>query len=171
MKLKIFNLKNTNSTNDFAIKKIKQGLNNGIVVTDRQTKGRGRYGNKWVSLKDNLFVSIFYKTNKKLNFKKITRLNCLKIKRVLSKFVKVKIRIKPPNDLFIQKKKICGILQETINFKGSTFIIIGIGINIRQSPDIKNYPTTHLSIYNDKINKMIIFKNIKKCYEDELICI
>ena len=171
MKLSTFYLKTTNSTNDVAIKKIKQGLNNGIVISQIQKKGRGRYGSKWVSLKGNLFLSIFYKVNKKFNLKKITRFHCLKIKKILSKFVNMKIKIKPPNDLLIDKKKFCGILQEIINFKGNRFIIVGIGINIRQSPNIKNYPTTHLSIYNDKINKMIIFKKIKKCYESELICI
>ena len=55
MKLSTFYLKTTNSTNDVAIKKIKQGLNNGIVISRIQKKGRGRYGSKWVSLKGNLF--------------------------------------------------------------------------------------------------------------------
>ena len=171
MKLSTFYLKTATSTNDIAIKKIRQGKDRGIIITQTQKKGRGRYGKKWVSLKGNLFVSIFYKINKKINLKKITKINCIKIRKILSKFVNVNIKIKPPNDLLICKKKICGILQEIVKFKGNTFIIIGIGINIQQSPNIKNYPTTHLSVYNDKITKMTIFKKIKKCYENELICI
>ena len=171
MKLSTFYLKTATSTNDIAIKKIRQGKDRGIIITQTQKKGRGRYGKKWVSLKGNLFVSIFYKINKKINLKKITKINCIKIRKILSKFVNVNIKIKPPNDLLIGKKKICGILQEIVKFKGNTFVIIGIGINIKQSPNIKNYPTTHLSVYNGKITKMTIFKKIKKCYENELICI
>ena len=105
MKLSTYYLKTTTSTNDVAIKKIREGKDRGIIISQTQKKGRGRYGNKWVSLKGNLFVSIFYKINKKLNLKKITRLNCIKIKKILSKFVNVKIKIKPPNDLLIDKKK------------------------------------------------------------------
>ena len=49
MKLKKYQLKRTKSTNDVAVKKIKAGINNGIVITETQTKGRGQYGNKWIS--------------------------------------------------------------------------------------------------------------------------
>ena len=66
MNLKVFHLKIVNSTNDFAIRKIKQGKKKGIVISDNQKKGRGRYGNKWISLSGNLFISIFYKLNKKI---------------------------------------------------------------------------------------------------------
>ena len=59
MNLKVFHLKIVNSTNDFAIRKIKQGKKKGIVISDNQKKGRGRYGNKWISLSGNLFISIF----------------------------------------------------------------------------------------------------------------
>ena len=53
--------------------------------------------------------------------------------------------IKSPNDLLINKKKISGILQETISkFQVKEFIIVGIGINLIKSPKIKNYPTTNL---------------------------
>ena len=56
MKLKKINLKIANSTNDVAIKKIKSGLCSGIVISQKQKKGRGRYGKKWISYNGNLFV-------------------------------------------------------------------------------------------------------------------
>ena len=59
MKLKKYFFKTVTSTNDIAIKKIKQGISEGIVIAKKQTKGRGRYGNKWIYLKNNLFMSIF----------------------------------------------------------------------------------------------------------------
>ena len=63
MKLKKYQLKRTKSTNDVAVKKIKAGINNGIVITETQTKGRGQYGNKWISFKGNLLMSIFFEIN------------------------------------------------------------------------------------------------------------
>ena len=171
MNLKTFKLKIVNSTNDVAIRKIKKGKKNGIIIANSQKKGRGRHGNKWISLNGNLFISIFYRLNKKISLKKFTKKNCLLIKNILSKFIKEKIQIKLPNDLVIKNKKFCGILQETIFYKNNKYVIIGIGINIHKNPNIKNNPTTSLLKYNNKINKMIIFKNIKKCYEKELLCI
>ena len=72
MNLKVFHLKIVNSTNDFAIRKIKQGEKKGIVISDNQKKGKGRHGNKWISLSGNLFISIFYRLNKKISIDKFT---------------------------------------------------------------------------------------------------
>ena len=59
MKLKKFNFKIVNSTNDLAIKIIKNTNNKlGIVIAEKQKKGRGQYGKKWTSFKGNLFISI-----------------------------------------------------------------------------------------------------------------
>tara|TARA_B100000579_G_C22755448_1_gene816195 strand:+ start:658 stop:1173 length:516 start_codon:yes stop_codon:yes gene_type:complete len=171
MYLKKFFFKSTNSTNDEAIKKIKQGDEKGIIIAEKQKKGRGRYGNKWISIKGNLFISIFFNIKKNKSLTKITKKNCILLKKTFNKFINKEIQIKPPNDLLIDKKKFCGILQETINFKEKKFIIIGIGVNLYKSPNINNYPTTHLSNYNEKINKIAIFKKIKKCYENEYLCI
>jgi BirA family biotin operon repressor/biotin-[acetyl-CoA-carboxylase] ligase len=105
MKFKKFFYKRVNSTNDLAIKKIKTGATQGIIVADYQKKGRGQYGKKWLSFKGNLFITIFFKIKKNINIKKITFLNCKIIKKILLKYIKKKISIKPPNDLLINKKK------------------------------------------------------------------
>ena len=49
-----------------------------------------------------------------------------------------------PNDLLLNNKKICGILQETTIFNKYKYIIVGIGINLVKNPKIKNYPTTNI---------------------------
>ena len=65
MKLKKYRYKIVNSTNDLAIQIIKNTNNkSGIVIANKQKKGRGQYGNKWTSFKGNLFVSIFFPTDK-----------------------------------------------------------------------------------------------------------
>ena len=168
MKLKKFNFKIINSTNDLAIKIIKNtNIESGIVIAEKQIKGRGQYGNKWISYKGNLFVSIFFPISKiKLSLKDMTKINCLLVKKTISKFYKGKILIKNPNDLLIKKKKVSGILQETISKSDKLFIVVGIGINLIKSPNIKSYPSTNLyDLTNTKINNYKMALNLKKIYE------
>ena len=168
MKLKKFNFKTVNSTNDLAIRTIKYTKNqSGIIVAEKQKKGRGQYGKKWISYKGNLFVSIFFPINEtKLSTHKLTKVNCLLVKKLISIFYKGKISIKNPNDLLINKKKISGILQEILSESGKKFIIIGIGVNLVKSPNIKNYKTTNLfDLTNVKISPNNSVLKLKKIYE------
>ena len=146
MKLKKFNFKIINSTNDLAIRIIKNTNNkSGIVIAEKQKKGRGQYGKKWTSIKGNLFVSIFFQLNKgQLSMKDLTKINCFLVKKLLSNFYKGKITIKKPNDLLVNNMKISGILQEILTKSDEKFIVIGVGINLIKSPTIKNYLTTNL---------------------------
>ena len=168
MKLKNFNFKIVNSTNDLAIKIIKNTNNkSGIIIAEKQKKGRGQYGRKWASFKGNLFVSIFFPIdNINLSLRNITKVNCLLVKKLLSEFYKGKISIKKPNDLLINNKKISGILQETLSKSGKKFIIVGIGINLVKSPFIKNYLTTNfLDLTGAEITPFNAILKLKKIYE------
>jgi len=168
MKLKKFNFKIINSTNDQAFQIIKNTNNkSGIVIAEKQKRGRGQYGKKWTSFKGNLFVSIFFQVNMvKLPLKNLTKINCLLVKKLLSNFYKGKITIRKPNDLLINKMKISGILQETLSKSGETFIIVGIGINLIKSPLIKNYLTTNLfDLIGVKITPNNAALKIIKIYE------
>jgi len=168
MRLKKFNFKIINSTNDLAIRIIKNTNNrSGIVIAEKQKKGRGKHGKKWTSFKGNLFVSVFFPIDKiKLSLKQLTKVNCLLVKKLLSSFYKDKISIKNPNDLLINNMKISGILQEILPKSDETFIIVGIGVNLIKSPNIKNYPTTNLlDLINVKINNNNAALKLKKIYE------
>jgi len=168
MKLKKFNFKTVNSTNDLAIQIIKNTNNkSGIVIAEKQKKGRGQYGKRWTSFKGNLFVSIFFQVNKlQLSLKDLTKVNCFLVKKLLSNFYKGKITIKNPNDLLINNMKISGILQETLSKSGVTFIIVGIGINLIKSPTIKNYLTSNLlDLTGIKITPTNAALKLKKIYE------
>ena len=112
MSFKKFFYKKVNSTNDLAIKKIKTGIIKGIIIAEYQKKGRGQQGKKWLSFNGNIFMTIFFKIKENINIKKITNLNCKIIRKVLFQYINRTITIKPPNDLLVGKKKICGILQE-----------------------------------------------------------
>tara|TARA_B100001250_G_C19736834_1_gene761143 strand:+ start:288 stop:803 length:516 start_codon:yes stop_codon:yes gene_type:complete len=169
MKLKEYLFKSVTSTNDIAIKKIKKGISSGLIVAKKQTKGRGRYGNKWIYLKNNLFMSVFFNLNNNIGLKKLTYISCKIVKISLLKLLNKKIMIKRPNDLLIDNKKICGILQEIVFFKKKKFVIIGIGINIDRSPIIDNYPTSYINFFSKKkITSFKIYNEIKKNFENYL---
>ena len=169
MKLKKYLYKKVESTNNVALRLIKQGNQRGIILTDEQTKGKGQRKNKWISIKGNLFLSVFFEISKKISLSKIINLNLKIIKKIIYKKINTLILIKKPNDILINKKKVCGILQETIFREGRKYLIVGIGINVSNSPKINNYPTTFLNNYtNTKLNRLELFKEIKFLYEKNL---
>jgi BirA family biotin operon repressor/biotin-[acetyl-CoA-carboxylase] ligase len=141
-----------------------------MISSESQNNGRGQYGKKWISFKGNLFVSFFFKLdNLKISFKQLTKLNCLLVRKILSTYYKKKIIYKKPNDLLIDKKKICGILQETLIKLDKKYLIVGVGINLIKSPYIKNYPTTNLKeLLNKKVSKIKIENQLKKIFELKL---
>ena len=171
MKLKKFKFKIVKSTNDTAIRLIKRKkFRSGMVVAESQLKGKGQYGRKWISHKGNLFVSFFHELSlSKKSISTITKINCLLIKKLLSKYTKKKITFKRPNDLLVDKKKISGILQEIIYFSNKVFLITGIGINVSKNPIIKNYPATNMCELTEKsINKAKVENNLKQLFEKNL---
>ena len=168
MKLKQFNFKKVKSTNLTAIRLIKSSKNEfGMVISEAQSKGKGQYGRKWISYKGNIFLSFFYKLeNINLSINSLTKINCFLVKDVISKYYKKKITFKLPNDLLINKKKICGILQEKIEKSKKTYLIVGIGFNLVKNPNIPNYSATNLfKVTNQKINKKKFVKELKITFE------
>ena len=107
MKFQKFKFKKVKSTNDTAIRIIKNSnCKYGMVISDIQTMGRGQYGKKWISCKGNLFVSFFHELkNIDLSLGQITKINCLLVKKLLTNYYKKNIIFKKPNDLLIKKKK------------------------------------------------------------------
>ena len=172
MKIKKFNYKYVNSTNDIAINLIKKKNHKvGFVLTEKQKKGRGQRGKKWISYNGNLHASVFFSLeNTNLTLKQLTIINTNLIIKFISFYYKKKINVKLPNDILINKKKVCGILQETIQKNGINYLIVGIGLNLLKSPNIQGYPTTNLyELTKTKINVnkaskqlMLIYKSFLK---------
>jgi len=171
MKFKVFKFNKVKSTNNTAIKIIKtSNVDYGMIVSENQSNGKGQYGKKWISYKGNLFVSFFFNLeNFNINLNKFTKLNCLLVKKILTSYYKKKIIFKKPNDLLINKKKICGILQETLIKLNKKYLIVGVGINLIKSPLIKNYPTTNLyELLGKKVSKRKVIDELKKIFELKL---
>ena len=170
MKFEIFKFKNVTSTNDAAIDLIKnEKKNSGCVSAEIQTKGRGTRGKKWISKKGNFFCSIFFQLkNHYPSFKEFSIINPIIISEVIKKFCNKKISIKSPNDVLVNRKKICGILQEIITLDKNKYLIIGIGINIDSSPIINGeYEATNIYYESNKkptIEELI--QNLTFFYEE-----
>lgn len=139
-------LQETESTNSYLKNLLKQRVlpEGSFVIADFQTVGRGQMGNSWFSSKgDNLLFSLLIcpKTVEASEQFIISRIASLAIKNTLDQFTD-DIRIKWPNDIYWQDKKIAGILIEN-NLQGIAIenSIVGIGVNINQQifpPDLPN---------------------------------
>ena len=154
MKFEILKFESVTSTNDVAIDLIKKKeKETGCIYAGTQTKGRGTQGKKWVSEMGNLFGSIFFPLKKNYpSFSEFSMINPVIISEVIKKFCKKKkISFKWPNDVFVDGRKICGILQELITSNDKKFLIIGIGINIVSNPNINtNYEATNIFLETKK---------------------
>ena len=86
MKFKVFRFKKVESTNNSAIRIIKNSnVNYGMIISNEQKKGRGQYGKKWISYNGNLFVSFFFRLNNlNSSLKQITKINCLLVMKLIS---------------------------------------------------------------------------------------
>ena len=168
MKIKIKKYKKVKSTNDIALRLIKKNYSEPtLIISEKQTNGRGRAGKKWISKKGNIFLSLFFKFNqRKINFKQFAILNAFLIKKVISKIISTNVTVKWPNDLLYNKKKFCGILQEVIKFDNFDYLIVGIGLNTNIVPQNKGFKSTSLkNILKKKINNQKILNNIVVAYE------
>jgi BirA family biotin operon repressor/biotin-[acetyl-CoA-carboxylase] ligase len=162
MKFKIFKYKTVNSTNEKAIELIKKKkYENGFVYALSQKKGKGRYGRRWISKKGNFFGSIFFHLKKNYpTVEEFSLINPILNIDILSKYCgRKKTFFKLPNDIYINKKKICGILQEVIIKEQKKYLIVGIGINLFSNPKIKNNPSTNIYRETKKKPKLLEIVN------------
>ncbi len=171
MIIKQFKFKLVGSTNNVAINLIKhKKLKVGAILAERQNKGRGQRGKKWISYKGNFFASFFYSLEKiNLSLQQLTLINAKLTKKIISRYYRNNVKIKLPNDILINEKKICGILQETIEMNGIKFLIVGIGLNLIKSPNISSYPTTNLyELTKKKISANSVFDEFLFIYKNFL---
>ena len=129
-----------NSTLSIALDKQRQINDKGkIVITDNQTSGKGTHGKQWISTayKDLTFSIIL--GNKNSFGQKLIDECCLAMVHVLSLYG-LKADIKYPNDIYINNKKIVGILLSNIQSQGENkpYQALSIGMNVNSEIDIKS---------------------------------
>ncbi|KZX10717.1 biotin--[acetyl-CoA-carboxylase] ligase [Methanobrevibacter filiformis] len=134
----IFYFKEVNSTNSVAKFLAKNGTDDGaVVLSEVQLNGKGRRGKKWESPSGGVWLSIILKP--KISPSKASLIT-LATGVVVAKTLKamgVDAKIKWPNDILINNKKVCGILTEAhANYKSVDYVIVGIGIDTNLNLDI-----------------------------------
>ncbi|GBL06130.1 bifunctional biotin--[acetyl-CoA-carboxylase] ligase/biotin operon repressor BirA [Glaciecola sp. KUL10] len=128
------------STNDY-IKDHLSNLSSGFCcIAEAQTKGRGRRGRTWVSpYGANIYLSMNWKFSG--GYQSIAGLSLLiglSINRTLNDIGINSAKLKWPNDVYINSKKLAGILVEVEGqVGGDTHAIIGLGLNVSMPTDTK----------------------------------
>jgi BirA family transcriptional regulator, biotin operon repressor / biotin---[acetyl-CoA-carboxylase] ligase len=127
--------KNLSSTQEYARGLISMNgmtrLNGYVIISDRQQNGTGRYGNMWISPKGGIWLSIILCS--KLHPSRIALFSfcaSIAVSEAIEICTGIKSRLKWPNDVMIQGKKVSGILVDaSVDADSIEHIIIGIGVN------------------------------------------
>ena len=134
----LLHLEETESTNTLALHHEELLQRDGlIIVSDRQTAGRGRRGRTWCShIEGNLYCSFILhdRPGKRPLLPYITLIMGIALERTVSSKVQEEVSIKWPNDILICGKKAAGILVETRDMGQYHAMVLGIGVNLRGSP-------------------------------------
>ncbi len=149
---KIYHFTKVTSTNYVGRKLGLKGAEEGtIVISEIQSRGRGRLGRKWFSPEGGIWFSVILRP--KMNPKdapKITFALSLAMAKAINDMLRLKVKIRWPNDVLVNNKKVCGILTELYSKSGDAidFIVSGVGINannnVRSFPRALNESATSL---------------------------
>ena len=148
MKFTILRFDEIDSTNTEALNQAKRGAAEGLCVAARQqTAGRGRKGRVWVSEKDaGIYFSLVLRPKIEMRFLPlITLMAAVAAHDALETLYKIDCDIKWVNDIHVAGKKICGILAETTDTANGLAVVVGIGINLKQTnfpPEISETATS-----------------------------
>jgi BirA family biotin operon repressor/biotin-[acetyl-CoA-carboxylase] ligase len=130
---KILRFDSIDSTNLEALRQAKVGAREGVCIVAReQTAGRGRLDRKWHSPKDaGIYFSIILRPQLAMSlWPLLTFMAALAVLDALLKSCGLRADIKWPNDIYVDEKKLCGILSETVESPIGPAAIVGIGINL-----------------------------------------
>lgn len=148
----------TDSTNqriyDFAEKGREEGL---LAVAEEQTGGKGRRGRSWVSPPGTgIWMSLLLRPKvEPQKASMVTIVAALAMTKAMEKITGMEIRIKWPNDVVLNGKKVCGILTEmSAELEEIHYIIVGIGINANTESFPEDIQDRATSIYLESGKKV-----------------
>ncbi len=144
--MNILRLPQTKSTNSYAVSLLSQQRppEGYVVITDNQTQGKGLETNSWESeVGKNLTFSIIlypdFAAEQQFTLNKAISLGIYDF--LQNKIGKVKVSVKWPNDIYLDDKKVCGILiQNSLIGNRFDYTIVGIGLNVNQSIFLSDAP-------------------------------
>jgi BirA family biotin operon repressor/biotin-[acetyl-CoA-carboxylase] ligase len=134
---RIIVLESTGSTNDFLLQMLSPELPEGFVVfAEQQTAGRGQRGHRWESAAHRgLWFSILLRPKVPIvESARLTNWAARAVVTTIHNETGLEPRIKLPNDVYIEERKVAGVLVETKAGRGTEWTAIaGIGVNVNQA--------------------------------------
>jgi BirA family biotin operon repressor/biotin-[acetyl-CoA-carboxylase] ligase len=132
---RVYHYKRISSTQQLAISFAETNISNEngtVILADEQYDGKGRGNKKWISPKGGLWISLIIKPKIELNkIHILSMIAAISVCEIINEISNLETRIKWPNDIVIDNKKIAGIIiDSSINKNNIEYIVIGIGINI-----------------------------------------
>lgn len=108
-----------------------KGDDGAVIVADRQTAGRGRNQRTWFSPEGALLATLVLRDLKDVRLTLVPLAAGLALARSIERLTKAPAQIKWPNDVWIEHKKVAGILVES-RFVGDhpEWVIVGLGVNV-----------------------------------------
>lgn len=126
-------LPTTTSTNDVVWEMAQAGAPEGLVVfTEEQTAGRGQRGNRWESAPGKgLWFSLLLRPNlAPADSARLTNWLVQRIAETIAKYFSISAIVKSPNDVYVENRKIAGVLVELRAQPGKPHLaVVGLGIN------------------------------------------
>lgn len=151
MSYHIIHFNEIDSTNNYLKNSYKLLDNFTFVTTDYQSRGKGRNDRVWSSNKgENLMFSVLIKDTSLLKkHSALSIISAIEVAKLLESYGLENVSIKWPNDVYVNDKKICGILLEGQIVE---YIVIGVGLNVNQKqfPNDLRRPATSCALEMDK---------------------
>lgn len=149
------------STNDLVAAAAQRGEPEGLVITaDEQLAGRGRFGRKWIVPRGtSLQISVLLRPPlKPLAAARVTRMAALALHEMLAHHLRLAPTLKWPNDVFLDGRKVAGILLESsVRGDALEYVILGIGLNVnytmRVYPELAAHATTLQDVMGSEIDR------------------
>lgn len=140
------------STNAEALARAQTGERGPLWITAaRQTAGRGRRGNSWISAPGNLYASLLVTdAAPAAHLPELCFVVALAVRDAVCEAappLSEHLKLKWPNDLLLDGAKLAGILIEAESVGGATAVAAGIGVNCAHHPENLAYPATSLAAY------------------------
>ncbi len=130
---KILVYNNTSSTNDIAAEYATNKRNDGLVIfAEEQTAGRGRAGTKWISGRADSILCSIVLAKTKCSAELLSLALAVAVAEAVGRPGGKPAKVKWPNDIILNDKKVAGILLEPRTHNSHTAYILGIGINCHQ---------------------------------------
>lgn len=170
----IVHFKEISSTNLIAKELAAQGAPEGtLIIAEKQTNGRGRRGRNWFSPSgDGIYVSLILRPAVSPGEAPgITLMSAVAVAEALLSLVDMEVRIKWPNDILVNGRKIAGILTEiSTEMDAIDYIVVGLGLNVNMPfesfpEEIREKATSILMVTGKRFSRIRLIQAYLRWYE------